>query len=264
MKGRSFEEIVEKAERWGRYICGEICSNRNRCYSNKAPLLFPPLRQKIVFISESPYNFPREGCETLNDFLEKDLLRELKNKKKRANNSTESMIPRDIFDFIYLTFNPVFSISSENLKPEDVERFLRCVYWTHAAKRSLKGCSKKDAERCREATVEELGSRSISPRLMVIASSLALRLLFGEGYSRSVETQSKIFAGSGKLPKLKELFGVPQAPRLQKLQDCEIAVFPNPSGANAYWKSRFYRDQQELSCKIVKYVHSKLREIYQI
>lgn len=161
-----FEEIVMKAEDWR----GRICTCDDRCYSpEKEALIFPPFQQKIVFISESPYNFPNEECKTLYEFLEKDFLEGVKKK-------TESMIPANIFDFLCKTFRPAFSSSPTK---GDIEKFLRHIYWTHAAKKSLKclkGNRKKYAEQCYETTIKEL--KETHPRLIVIASSTALQILF--------------------------------------------------------------------------------------
>jgi hypothetical protein len=110
---------------------------------------FPPLGQRIVLITESPYNFPREDCKTLRDFLEKDFwgsikrIQEAEERERRVEKERLRM-PHDIFDFIYSTFNPVFS---KSLKEENVERFVKRVYWTHAAKKSLKGYSKSNASK---------------------------------------------------------------------------------------------------------------------
>jgi len=262
--GRAFEEIVRKAEEWKKEIC--VCGNE--CYApNLTPLIFPPLRQKILLISESPYNFPRKKgdphveewgeCKSLGEFLEKDLLRNLRD---RATKEDKWRAPSDIFDFLYLTFRPVFSSSVEE---EDVAKLLRCVYWTHAAKRSLrnfKGYEKyKAARKCRAATVRELAE--ISPEKIVVASSVALKVLFGKTYGQSSKKQGEKLEKRGELLTLGELASEASLRDLglQDLRDCEVAVFPNPSRANGGRKSRFYIHEREVAEKVMGRIQQELK-----
>lgn len=245
MRETNFEEIVRKAEDWRKKIC--TC---DQCYSSKTALIFPPFQQKIAFISESPYNFPSGESQTLGDFLEKDFLKGVKEK-------TENITPTNIFDFIYKTFRPVFSNSTTK---RDVEKFLRQVYWTHAAKKSLKCLNrsrKRYAEKCCEATIKEL--REIHPQLMVVASSIALQILFNRRYCESLERQMKKVRKHEKLLTVEELSCKEGAllSKIHTLKDCEVAVFPNPSPTAAKWKKQFYgKDETK---KVLSHIHRALQ-----
>jgi uracil-DNA glycosylase len=236
----NFKEIVRNAEDWRKKIC-----KCDQCYSCKTALIFPPFQQKIVFISESPYNFPSEECKTIGDFLEKDFLEGIKEK-------TEGIIPANIFDFLYKTFRPIFSNS---ITKGDVEKFLRCVYWTHAAKKSLKclnGSRKGYAEKCCEATIKEL--KEIRPQLLVVASSIALQILFNRRYRESLEKQVEKVRKHEKLLTVEELSCKEGALLLKiyTLKDCEVAVFPNPSPTAAKWKKQFY--EKDENKKVLSYI----------
>jgi len=178
------KKILERAGGWR----NRICACGNGCHSPEVtPLIFPFLGQRIVFISEAPYSFPKEGCRTLRDFLEKAFLEGIREEASRGDGLR---MPGDIFDSVFLTFRCLFSSPP---REEDVERFLRCVYWTHAAKKSLKGLGswerKKGAERCFRPTVKEL--REARPEFMVAASSIALRVLFRRGFRELCERQAE-------------------------------------------------------------------------
>jgi len=232
MKEDILEDIIRKAEDWRKQICA--C---NQCYTSKASLIFPPFRQKIVLISESPFNFPNE-CKTLGDFLEKDFLESVRRK-------SGSIIPANIFDFLYRTFKPVFSDSPTT---RDVGKFLRCVYWTHAAKKSLKDLSgnrREYAEKCSETTFREL--KEIHPKLIVTASSVALHILFGRKYMESFGKQVEKVREHGKLLTVKELICEKEKPLLSRtctFKDCEVAIFPNPSPTAAKWKKEAYGTEE--------------------
>jgi hypothetical protein len=82
--------------------------------------------------------------------------------------------------------------------------------------------------------------------------------------------QEKICTGGGKtkrnhrkawgLLKLKELLSEATPEDLRHLGDCDIAIFPNPSGANARWKSHFYRTHEDAAKRILKHVRGALGE----
>lgn len=232
-----FQEIIKKAKEWEKEIC--ICS---QCYTDKVALVFPPFGQKIMFLSESPFNFPDES-KTLEDFIEKDFYGSICD---RAKTEIITSRPSNIFDFMHKTFRPVFS---DTPKRQDAEKFFRCVYWTHIAKKSLRclsGNRIEYAEKCSEATIrEEL--RKIHPRLMIVASSIALWILFNIRYTEAFGKQVEKISKSGMLLTVKELICEERNPLLSgisDIKDCEVAVFPNPSPRNNFWKKKAYGKEE--------------------
>ncbi|MGB9845834.1 MAG: hypothetical protein ACPLF9_08765 [Methanothermobacter tenebrarum] len=154
---------------------------------------------------------------------------------------SEGIIPANIFDFLYKLFRLLFS---DTPAKQDIAKFLRCVYWTHIAKRSLKclgGSKIKYAKMCSASIIKEL--KEIRPKLIVIASSVALHILFNRGYKESFEKQVEKVREFGKLLTVEELIfekGEPLLSRISVLKNCEIAVFPNPSPAAGKWKKEAY------------------------
>lgn len=245
-----FEEIIRKAKEWRGKIC--TCS---RCYSDKVALIFPPLGQKIMFISESPYKFPRDGCGTLGDFIDKDLYKEIE--KIKGTSKSITSIPRNIFDFIYKTFKPLFS---DEPKMEDIAKFLRTVYWTHIAKKSLKDLDKEEcAKMCSEATFKEL--KEVHPELIVVASYIALGRIFGRGYVESLDKQRDKIRKKGELLTVGELIFEKREPlisRIRDLKDRNVAVFPNPSPRTRKWKKKAYVESKEEIKKVLEHIHLAL------
>ncbi len=172
-------KLAEIAREWKEEIC-KGCD----CYlSNKPALIFPVLHQKVMFISESPYNYPRPGVSRLEEFIENDLLCGLV-KAAEIPNARRKLWPRNIFDFIYCTFKPIFSYE---LRDDWAEIFLRKVYWTHVFKKTLKCLKGRDKrmamDRCFcHSFPKELSK--IRPELIICASSEALRRLSRKGIGK--------------------------------------------------------------------------------
>jgi hypothetical protein len=66
----------------------------------------------IVFISESPYNYPKKGVDSSEDFKAKELQPRFERNGSDAAPRPESK-PKDIFEFIYNTFRPVFNATQK-------------------------------------------------------------------------------------------------------------------------------------------------------
>ena len=202
-----FEQIIRKAGEWERKIC--TCS---QCYSDKKPLIFPPLAQRLIFLSESPYNFPRDECRNLTEFIQKDLYGSIYKRAKEIKRDLNLNVPTPR---IYSTLSTrPFGYSSLKTKKKDIERFLKNIYWTHIAKRSLKDLKKSGNRTKLRNTIEmcsktskaiEKEVKKIHPDLIVIASSEALRHLIGRGYKESFQSQVQEIRKSRSLQTVKRL-----------------------------------------------------------
>lgn len=112
------------------------------------------LAKKIVLISDAPYNFP--GCpsgypnlnaNTVDEFIQLHLQDYGLNRaggKRGMILSVNQCIdkPSEIFDFIYLTFHPIFK---DTPKHQWAQEFVERIYWTRFCKRSYGAGKMPDA-----------------------------------------------------------------------------------------------------------------------
>ncbi|MEM3564921.1 MAG: hypothetical protein QXR19_16960 [Candidatus Jordarchaeaceae archaeon] len=212
------------------WVCSE-CLNRYKCYNKKTPLVLPYVGQKIMFMSEAPWNFENENVE---QFIEVMLPNFLKEIEKEQN-----PIPRNIFDFLHQTFG---------LTQSKISEFLKEVYWTHIAKKSLKGIPfnkrEKFARMCLDATNREL--KVVKPRLLVIATSIGLRLLFNKiGFKMAFELQERELEKGKLLTSSELILKHSKCGDLTPFEEYKIAIFPNPSGRNR-WKYWAYKNKKTI------------------
>jgi len=151
------DELIEKSFEQAKETC--VCE---KCYKEKAtPLIFPILeQQKAILISEAPYNFPPPEIVERRKFhwtkyFKQDLECFIYCELGPYLTSPRSQgIPENIFDFISLIFHPL--IKECKTKEHGIKTFLNNVYWTHMAKKSLKGISKNGAiSKCLEKFPQE-------------------------------------------------------------------------------------------------------------
>ena len=270
------KKFFEEAEKWKRKIC-ECCE----WYSTKITLIFPHFDQKIILVTESPYNYPRYRGDigskskesvfrkALSDFIKKDFIGKL----QKLPENVEVEIPANVFQFIYKTFFPIFS---NRAVKEGVCLFLNNVYWTHVAKMPLKEFKgKKDKkeriilDKCFYHSFRReifFITEKTRLRLIVVASSHALERMFSAKYTRCKGIQSNYLREQGRLLTVNDLVRAlkldktPLPDLFERILDCKLAIFPNPSPQNACWKREFY--SFDASSKILHdLLHKEVRSI---
>ncbi len=227
------------------------------CYNPNAPSLifrqtiapqsgYWKQNNKIIFISDAPYNFPGYPqnhrnlyAQTFPEFIKLHFQQfGLENAaKKYGTNLTPqqaAQMPRNIFDFIYLTFHPIFTSGNQRNWASD---FLQRVYWTHFCKRTYKTTEKIPLS-CVELLKREI--EIIDPWLIIsVLKKDSVKTLFG----CSFDDLEKYYQAKGG--------GVFTLHVLCK--DRQIALFPNPSGANRM-KKEFYG--QNYVPNLIAQIHS--------
>jgi hypothetical protein len=234
------------------------------CYAPNQPALFFDTSQTtdIILISEGPYISPNSEAMSSQEFVARlgsDYLKEAARKEELPEG-----IPSNIFGFIYNVFRPIFeSVSDESW----AERFLDNVYWTHAGKKPFsKSFSHGKRLRCAEQCaclllIEEL--RAIQPTLMIVASSIASRVLLGKGFVELFDKQ----ANEGTFLDLRRECRPGSLLHLALQEDvfckdwkCRLVAFPNPSQAARPWKNYAFREKANVTRNIVRSIHEELRK----
>jgi hypothetical protein len=221
----------------------------------------------IVLISESPYNYPKEGVNSSEDFKNKELQPRLERNGSDVAPPPAGK-PKDIFEFIYNTFWPVFK---GNPKQSWADAFLESVYWTHVGKKSFKGEviqgefkpyspseRKRYGEQCaRQLLLREL--QAIQPRMVIIASAIASNILLGSGLQELLHREDYRWHNEGSLLRLEDANPNSLLKDFSGDRTCELAIFPNPSPRAGYWKNLAYdkKYRETMTCKI-KTIHQKL------
>jgi len=265
---KELKKLAKEAERYAK----KICTCGENCYAKDIPpLVFPPLdTQRVIFISEAPYNFPRKCIKNSGDFITKELPVELSYYIfKCPMPYTEGNW--NIFRFIYEAFHPLF----ENCTcgEEATLKFLKHVYWTHMAKKSLKGISKNGAiSKCLEKFSQEFNciyeKRGSGIKLFIVCTSYFYnKFTKYPKWKRIIVQQFKILKTKDRLLKINDIL-VPSKPNrkvnssirecievLKQFEDCHIAFFPNPSKANIKRIREFFTE---------KHVNKLLNKIYGI
>lgn len=262
---RSFKDLYEYIHEEQEDNCTK-CARPNGCYRPESNVLFFDASETtdIMFISESPYDYPKEGVKNAQDFTRKELEPGLKHlaESPNAGKPPESK-PSDIFEFIYNVFRPIFP---EKTQAGRAGLFLRNVYWTHAAKKSFQSYSRakrlKSAWQCSsQLLIEEM--HAIQPRLIVMASSITSRVMLGRGFAELLRTEKRRLLSGGSFLSLRDqcrhnsLMYESLTSGSLRDWDCEIAIFPNPSPAANRWKKLAYHGEA-MAWKISK-IHEKLR-----
>jgi len=123
----------------------------------------------------------------------------------------------------------------------------------------LNGNRKGYAEKCCEATIKEL--KEVHLQLAMVASSIALQVLFNRRYLESLEKQMEKVRKHEKLLTVEELSCKEGAllSKIHTLKDCEVAVFPNPSPTAAKWKKQFY--EKDENKKVLSHIHRILQTL---
>jgi len=165
---------------------------------------------------------------------------------------SEGAIPKDVCQCVYKSFYPIFKGRSAE---EGVKSFLDTVYWTHMAKASLKSL-KKDSKklllaitRCFHHSFEKEISTIVEKtrlKLIVVASSHALGMMFATNYTKCIEIQRKHLLEYERLLTIDSLVRELNLDKkllllgFEECLNCKLAIFPNPSGKAARWKKEFY------------------------
>ncbi|MEO0088385.1 MAG: hypothetical protein ABIK77_07680 [candidate division WOR-3 bacterium] len=253
-------------------------------------------KYKIVLVTESPYNFPgcpihKSKCENdkceywvndVDEFIRRHLAKfgfgrfgaYFPDKEE-----TQNHIPWNIFSFIFYIFYPIFKHISQRFygcSENDIRilwaySFVNKVYWTHVAKRSLKGLDKKNKKKvikqCIPVLKEEL--EAIKPNLIIVATHWIF------GYEEIEACQQCYFSQNNDLIKLKDVKdGLKKLIKnkwknknneLEKMIDnipleLKIAVFPNPSPKNYKNKVDFYK--KEYVPELIKKIHEEIERNY--
>ena len=236
---------MAKVLNWPRWR-SEVCSCKE-CYDKvETPLIFEFNGQKIMFISESPWDFPSGTCKTPEDFVKVILPQKLSCVKKGR------FVPYNIFEFLQQTFR---------VGASTVQQFLKTIYWTHIAKKTLKKKRDiKEKERCAlmclSRTRWEL--EKVKPELLVIATSLGLKLLFRINLNDAFKLQKHKLEKRGELLTNADLTGH----TLFRKSEYKIAVFPNPSPKNMYWKPKIYKENEGVIKKLLELIHGHLPRLH--
>jgi hypothetical protein len=208
------------------------------CYKPDFPMLIFEDRPKpIVFVSESPFEYPLEGrASDPGEFL-RYFDGQLRTRVWRNYYDA----PFDIFEFILNTFRPTFEEPEGSL----AEALQSMVYWTHGGKKTLLDepylKRREPIDRCLKNTFIRDELPRLKPEMMVVASSHVTRALFGHGLEGMYAWQSFVPKEDRKLSKIV----TPSSPLyLYRREDwflkCKVAIFPNPSPANAHHKKLAY------------------------
>jgi hypothetical protein len=234
---------------------------RKRCYAPTQPALLFSTSEKtdIMLISESPYNYPNEEVKSSDDFTRVEL--DCRLKMAARNGKPPESAPKDIFEFIYHVFRPIFQADQQGWP----DRLLRNVYWTHVGKKSFKGLSTRRRSECASQCASRLliqELQAIEPKLLIIASSVASRVLLGKGFTELLEEQKD---ASGSFLNLRKQCTcdslLHEGLKEQHFSDswsCDLAVFPNPSPAAGRWKKIAYRENATTT--MISSIHEELRK----
>jgi len=201
---------------------------------------------KIVMVSEAPRASRFDSYCPCEDFEGVVLEPGLKTVENYNNVSGMPEEPWNIFEFIFGVFLPLFKrLACENLW---AQAFLDQVYWTHISKRPFaKGSSKEaQAQICaREHIDKEIDA--VGPRLIIVASSIACRILLGMHFKKDVFAVGKV----GCLIPLRDILETQPDALLHKCMnldawgdDCNVAIFPNPSPAAKRWKRGMFGEDR--------------------
>jgi hypothetical protein len=242
-----FRNIVQKTV---------TCKKCEDCYKPNDPTLVYSAGEKadVVLISESPYNFPKE----IKPYTLEDHMRGLSAVLTKVRDEGQDA---RIHEFIFRTFTPLF----ESRLADMGVAFSEKVYWTHAAKKSLK-CVKnrmKAARKCAEKLViEELAA--IEPKLLVIVSGIATEILFGLGFKVLYDQHISL---DGELLEFRRVLDM-SAPKSLMRQSTDrftsnwrptLAVLPNPSGAAGRWHKYAYKTNAMVADNVRKRIWENLR-----
>lgn len=245
-----------------------------QCCASIPPLIFEDSlekimkkNKKIIMISEAPYNFPgypKNALEYLTcsteefkekHFLKYGLLRKQENylenlnfqKLKdlhysKAKENENIKFPKDIFSFIFLTFEPLF----QNTPPKNwIENFFNKIYWTHFYKRNF------NPPYCVNLLKKEI--IVIQPYLIV---SCLPKKPFEELFEKKIdevlkEQERKINENDFLKLKIDE-------------KEYDTVIFPNPSPANNRKKKEFYGKKDEngeyYASKMIRKIHLYLND----
>lgn len=238
----------------------EFCPiTRKECYAKggvslifKNTLQNPKfLKKKIIFISDAPYNFPGSpsgypnlNANTVGGFIQLHLQDYGLNRagRKRGMNLSVNQCadkPSEIFDFIYLTFHPIFKYTP---KHQWAQEFVDRIYWTSFCKRSYGAGKMPDA--CAELLKKEIAL--IQPGLIIsVMKKGAYPEIFGTTYDDLEANQQN---ANGVF----QFAFTTDGSRIT----IDLAVFPNPSGANAKMKVPFY--SQNYITHLIQDIHNRL------
>jgi len=275
------DELIEESFEQAKKIC--VCE---KCYKEKAtPLIFPVLeQQKVILISESPYNFPPPEIierrkfhwtkyfkQDLECFIYCELGPYLISPRSQG-------VPENIFDFISLIFYPL--LKECETKEHGIRIFLDNVYWTHMAKKSLKNIKNKDSatRKCISSLCKEFEKVLPKARLMVAATGYFCTYYIGRSLSDilyqyqaekvmrgsllSVSDIIEIAKGATVRGKKRELLEM-SVRALEKNKRCLVAFFPNPSPRNIPLLRCFFtrRDVSGDECSLLKILHMEIERI---
>jgi hypothetical protein len=242
----------------------KLCSACDYHYSKKEPLIFPNYDQKIVLITESPYNYPTDKIKKTKDFIEKTFLKKINNSAKNLTEESIFKAPKNVFDFILKTFRPLFkSVTKIKSKSpiclEEIYNFFMKIYWTHAAKKTpiINGGKLRNAYLlCKPTFHVEL--LEFQPRLIIIASSIALKAIFHNRvkYTKLFEKQLKKIREE-KLPIITD-YKLENKKLEEKFSNSKVVIFPNPSPVNGYWKKKAYENRKMVFA--LKEIHRIIRK----
>ena len=155
-----------------------------------------------MLISESPYNFPNNTATTVPQFiinhLQCNLIKAFN--KFTINPTNPASMPNNIFEFIYLTFLPIFQ-RTQYQNQNWANEFLNRIYWTHYGKRTPKlpqggMVSKSRFKQCFPLLKEEICA--IDPDLIIFATSLPLPKFFNNKNYTLLESCQEININGGR------------------------------------------------------------------
>jgi len=241
------EGLRREIDGWKNIICSCRCCPFPQVLP---PLIFPNRGQKIMLVTESPYNYPsyKKKVRDPVDFINKEL-KPFFDKSKSTSTTSHELEPENIFDFIVKTFNVL-----------DVDEFLDKVYWTHVVKKSLKcidlfGFSESQAaDSCFHSLIKEINI--LQPKIIVIATRLATCKLFDKGLKECFYRQCESIGEKDRLPTYRELISSKVQDKL-RYKDVKVAIFPNPSPRNNKWKKELY-SRQKCIMKVINMIRSAL------
>lgn len=257
----------------GDYMITQLCGELEKCINNKnsvcpitksdcynpngVSLIFRNtlqspkfLEKKIILISDAPYNFPGSpngypnlNAQTVNEFIRLHFQQyglERASARRGQNLPLSECVakPSEIFDFIYLTFHPIFKNA---LKSQWAQEFVERIYWTSYCKRSYKQTEMPNS--CVELLKKEI--ELLQPNLIIsVMKKGSYPVIFRETYDNLELKQNKakgIF---------KWTFNCGNS-------TTDMAIFPNPSGANAKMKGEFY-NQKDYITNLIHGIHKRL------
>jgi hypothetical protein len=237
-----------------------------KCYAEDVPTLFFDTSETtdIVFISESPFDYPKNNLENSDDFVV-FLDTKLRCTRDELLGKPPESKPRNICEFIYQVFRPLFEVDTQDSL---AKVFLENVYWTHAGKKSFKPWPWRKrlplARQCmKQLLIKEL--QATQPKLTIMASSIASYALLGKGFTELfleqktkgnplLVLQEQCSPSSLLYDALKE--GVLPSDWMSKL-----AIFPNPSPTPGTRKNLAYVENKALISTVISNIHGRLREV---